>query len=96
MVDDSGEIEIFDPVAVWKKKKLTNIVAKKMLVPIFEKGRCVYTSPSLDAIKAYCADQLEHLWDEVKRFDNPHRYYVDLSPRLWEIKNRLLADHNEL
>lgn len=96
VVDDSGEIEIFDPVAVWKKKKLTNIVAKKMLVPIFEKGRCVYTSPSLDAIKAYCADQLEHLWDEVKRFDNPHRYYVDLSPRLWEIKNRLLAEHNEL
>lgn len=94
-IDDSGEIEIFDPVAVWKKKTLTNIEAKKMLVQIFDKGECVYDSPALDDIKSYCADQLNKLWDEVKRFDNPHRYYVDLSPKLWQIKNDLLSNYNK-
>ncbi len=94
-IDDSGEIEIFDPVAVWKKKKLNNFEAKKMLVQIFEKGNCVYQSPSLDNIKKYCSEQLDKLWDEVKRFDNPHTYYVDLSPKLWNIKNDLLSSYSK-
>ena len=87
-------IEIFHPEATWKKKVLTNVVAKKMLVPIFEKGECVYETPSIQEIKKYCAEQIETLWDEVKRFEYPHKYYVDLSPKLWNIQNALLTEMN--
>ena len=65
-----------------------------MLVPIFEKGECVYESPSIQEIKKYCAEQIETLWDEVKRFEYPHKYYVDLSPKLWNIQNELLTEMN--
>ena len=65
-----------------------------MLVPIFEKGKCVYQSPALGDIKRYCKEQVDHLWDEVKRFEHPHRYYVDLSDKLWSIKRGLLAELN--
>ena len=65
-----------------------------MLVPIFEKGQCVYQSPSIHEIRAYCLEQVDLLWDEVKRFEHPHRYYVDLSEKLWNIKNQMLADVN--
>ncbi|MBQ3500929.1 MAG: nicotinate phosphoribosyltransferase, partial [Oscillospiraceae bacterium] len=82
-------IEIFDPQATWKKKTLSNVVAKKMLVPIFVNGECVYESPSIQEIKKYCAEQIDTLWDEVKRFEYPHKYYVDLSPKLWNIQNEL-------
>lgn len=53
------------------------------------------TAPSLEEIRAYCKDQVDHLWDEVKRFENPHKFYVDLSPKLWEIKQRLLESHSQ-
>ena len=87
-------IEIFDPQATWKKKTLSNVVAKKMLVPIFVNGECVYESPSIQEIKKYCAEQIDTLWDEVKRFEYPHKYYVDLSPKLWNIQNELLTEMN--
>ncbi len=90
--DTSKPVTIYDPVATWKRKSLSNVYAKRMLVPIFEKGRCVYQSPSLGDIKRYCAEQVDRLWDEVKRFEHPHRYYVDLSDKLWSIKSRLLAE----
>ncbi len=82
-------------MAVWKKKTLTNFEAKRMLVKIFDNGNCVYAQPELNEVKRYCAEQLDKLWDEVKRFDNPHRYYVDLSPKLWKIKNDLLSAYNK-
>ena len=63
-----------------------------MLVPIFEKGKCVYESPSLKEIKKYCAEQVDTLWDEMKRFEYPHRYYVDLSEKLWNIRSELLNE----
>lgn len=85
-------ITIFDPVATWKKKTLENVTAKELLVPIFQKGECVYKAPSLKEIQAGCARQVEGLWEEVRRFENPHTYYVDLSQNLWEIKRRLLSD----
>lgn len=88
-VDTDQPVTIFDPDATWKKKTLTNVTAKKILVQVFEKGKCVYDRPSLEEIRAYCKDQVDHLWDEVKRFENPHKFYVDLSPKLWEIKQRL-------
>ena len=94
-VDTDHPVTIFDPDATWKKKTLTNVTAKKILVQVFEKGKCVYSRPSLEEIRAYCKDQVDHLWDEVKRFENPHKFYVDLSPKLWEIKQRLLESHSQ-
>lgn len=88
------DIEIFDPQATWKKKVLTNVVAKQMLVPIFENGKCVYESPSIQEIRKYCAEQVDTLWEEMKRFEYPHKYYVDLSPKLWKIQNDLLTELN--
>jgi len=84
-------ITIFDPVATWKQKTLENVWAKELLVPIFVKGELVYDCPSVHEIRAYCAQQVDSLWDEVKRFENPHNYYVDLSEKLWNIKNELLT-----
>ena len=92
-VDDSGEMEIFDPDATWKTKTVYDFTAKEMQVPIFKNGKLVYELPSLEQIRAYCLEQVETLWDEVKRFDNPHNYYVDLSKKLWDIKYNLLR-HN--
>jgi len=91
-VDDSKNIEIFDPDATWKRKEVYNYEAKELQVPIFENGKLVYSKPSLQEIRAYCDEQLETLWDEVKRFDNPHNYYVDLSQKLWDIKDGLLRE----
>ena len=91
-VDDSGEMEIFDPEATWKTKTVYNFTAKELQVPIFKNGEAVYTSPDLQQIRAYCMEQVDTLWDEVKRFDNPHTYYVDLSQKLWDIKYGLLKD----
>lgn len=83
-------ITIFDPVATWKQKTLENVWAKELLEPIFVKGQLVYQCPPLSEVRSYCAQQVDSLWDEVKRFENPHSYYVDLSEKLWNIKNDLL------
>ncbi len=91
-IDENAPYTIFDPEHPYKKKTLTDFTAKKLQVEIFRKGECVYTSPSATEIRTFCAAQLDTLWDEVKRFENPHEYYVDLSEKLWEKKNRLLSD----
>ena len=93
-VDDSKPHTIFDPNATWKTKTLTDFTARELLVPIFENGELVYDCPSIGEIAAYCKEQLDLLWDEVKRFENPHTYYVDLSEKLYEIKNILLSVAN--
>ena len=90
VVDDSRDLEIFDPQATWKRKNIYNFTAKELLVPIFQNGELVYDMPSLPELQKYCAEQVDTLWDEVKRFDNPHTYYVDLSQKLWDIKYALL------
>lgn len=92
-VDDSKSHTIFDPNATWKTKTLINFTAKELLVPVFKNGECVYDCPSIQEIQAYCAGQLDCLWDEVKRFENPHNYYVDLSEQLYQIKSILLSLH---
>ena len=71
-------------------QEVYNYTARELLVPVFEKGELVYELPTLEEIRAYCADEMDTLWDEVKRFDNPHGYYVDLSQKLWDCKNDLL------
>ncbi|MCI2061636.1 MAG: nicotinate phosphoribosyltransferase [Eubacteriaceae bacterium] len=86
--------EIFDPQAVWKRKKLNNFYAKNLRQQIFRHGELVYDMPSLEEIKEYCAGQIAGMWEEMRRFENPQTYYVDLSPKLWSLKNELLHDHN--
>jgi len=93
-VDDSGNFEIFDPDATWKRKNVYNFTAKELQVPIFKNGELVYKCPNLEEIRTYCLQQVDTLWDEVKRFDNPHLYYVDLSQKLWDIKYGLLKSNN--
>ncbi len=89
-IDEGKPLTIFDPNAVWKTKTLENFRAQNLQVPIFQEGKRVYDSPSTLQIREYCQEQVGLLWDEVKRFQNPHAYYVDLSQKLWEIKQNLL------
>jgi nicotinate phosphoribosyltransferase len=92
VIDETKPLTIFDPDATWKEKELTNFTAKELLVPIFQHGELVYDMPTLPEIKAFCAQQIDTLWGEVQRFENPHHYYVDLSQKLWDIKNELLHE----
>lgn len=94
-VDDTKPITIFDPNDIWKKKTLTNFRAEKLQVPIFEKGVQCYTPPTLEEVRSYSAAQMDTLWDEIKRFEYPHTYYVDLSQKLWETKQRLMEEMNQ-
>ena len=89
-VDPDEPLELFDPEATWKRKTLTGFRAVELLAPIFRNGELVYHIPDIEESRAYCAEQVELLWDEVRRFEFPHNYYVDLSPKLWNIKHELL------
>ena len=89
-VDESKPLELFDPRATWKRKTYNDFIAKPLQVPVFLGGKLVYERPSIQEAQAYCMQQVETLWDEVKRFENPHTYYVDLSQKLWDIKQSLL------
>ncbi len=92
----SGEpIELFDPIETWKTKTVTDYTVRELLVPIFKGGEQVYTTPSISDIQRYCKEEIDTLWDEVKRFENPHRYYVDLSSKLWNIKQELLHSNKK-
>ena len=93
-VDESKPLELFDPLSTWKRKTLTDYTARVLQVPVFLGGKLVYQEPTLNEIQKYCHDQVDTLWDEVKRFDNPHGYYVDLSEKLWDIKQRLLRENS--
>ena len=94
--DPSGqdELTIFSPLEPWKKQHLVDITIKPLLVQVFEKGRRVYNSPSLKEIRDYTMAQLDTLWDELKRLEYPHKYYVDLSDRLWAAQRALLEEHH--
>ena len=84
---------IFDPNNVWKRKFLSNYYVKELQVPVFEKGKCVYDLPKIDEIRDYCASQVDRLWEEVRRFENPQTYYVDLSTKLWKMKHDIIEEH---
>lgn len=94
VINDNEPYEIFDPEYTWKRKTVTNFRARKLMVKIFDRGRCVYESPDLRTIRDYCREQVDTLWEEVKRFENPHRYYVDLSQKLWDIRAKLLHEYS--
>ena len=90
ILPDGSDYEIFDPEHTWKRKTLDNFTAEELLVPIFKGGKQVYELPSIHEIRAHCAKEIEGVWEEVRRFSNPHNYYVDLSEKLWDIKHDML------
>ena len=89
-VDDTKPLEIFDPEHTWKRKLMENFTATELLVPIFKNGQLVYELPTIKEIRRHCEEEIEGMWDEVRRFTNPHNYYVDLSQKLWDIKHDML------
>lgn len=91
VIDTSKPLELFDPEHIWKRKVLEDYRIEELQKPIFLGGKCVYESPTASEIRDYCAAQLDLQWDEVKRFENPHNYYVDLSRKLWDVKQALLS-----
>ncbi len=93
-IDDSKPYEIFDQDFVWKKKLVTNFRAVNIRRQIFKNGKCVAEQHTLPELQAFCRAQVDMLWDEVKRFENPHRYYVDLSKKLWTLKNNMIAKYS--
>ena len=94
-IPEQDEYVIFDPNAVWKKTRVTNYTVRNLQVPIFKEGKCVYECPSIEEIREYCKEQVDTLGDVTLRFENPQTYYVDLSQKLWDMKNRLLEEHSE-
>ena len=94
-IDDTVPYTIFDPEHTWKRKKIENFIARPLLVPIFLKGQLVYESPSIQEIVDYSKQEINHLWEEVLRFERPHKYYVDLSQELWSLKSELLEQYSD-
>ena len=91
VIPDDGYV-IFDPTSPWKNKKLTNYTVRTLQELIFDNGKLVYNSPDLHTIAQNAKEELDTLWNEVKRIKNPHKYYVDLSQKLWDLKNELLEN----
>lgn len=95
VIDDTKPLEIFDPIHTWKRKVVENFYAKPLLLKVFDQGKLVYDSPNVVEIRAHAQTQLNTLWDEILRFENPHKYYVDLSTKLWGLKQRLLNEYTK-
>ena len=93
VIDETKPLEIFDPVATWKRKTFDNYTVTELLVPIFKNGELVYDMPELSKIREHCAQEIEGMWEEVRRFTNPHNYYVDLSQKLWSLKHEMLDNY---
>ena len=89
--DFTQPLELFDPEATWKRKTVSDFTARPLLAPIFQGGKLVYQIPAIQQSRAYCQREVDSLWDEVKRFEYPHNYYVDLSQKLWDVRAALLA-----
>ena len=89
-ISEEKSYSLFDPDFTWKRKTVDNFVAREMLVKVFEGGKCIYNCPSLEDVRAYCNEQVSALWEEVTRFENPHKYYVDFSGKLWGVKQALI------
>lgn len=90
VIDETKPYVLFHPVHTWKRKEVTNFTARPLRRKIFDKGACVYDSPDINEIQRYCQQELDTLWKQIKRFENPQTYFVDLSSKLWQVKNDLL------
>lgn len=96
VIEENKPIEIFNPIYTWKRKKIKNYYVKELLVKIMENGQCVYKSPTVMETKEFAKQETEKLWPEVLRFENPHSYYVDLSTKLWKLKQSLLHEYSDV
>lgn len=96
VIDERKPLEIFNPVHTWKRKKLKNYYVRELLVKIIDKGQPVYESPSVLEIKDFARRETDKLWSEVLRFENPHTYYIDLSTKLWKLKQSLLHKYTDI
>ncbi len=94
-IDADKPYEIFDPEHTWKRKTITNFSVEQLTVQLYEKGKKIYDSPDVHSIREHCQKEIARLWDEVKRFEFPHKYYVDLSPKLWDMKDELLKKYSK-
>ena len=96
VIDPDQDLLLFDPMETWKKTKLAGgtYTVREILVPVFKNGECIYKSPTLKEIAAYCREEKDTLWDETKRLFYPHRVYVDLSHKLYDVKKSLLDQMN--
>ena len=92
-IDESKEYELFDPDHTWKRKTVSGFVAKELCTKIYDGGKLCYEMPNIEDIRKYCYDAVDTIWDEVQRFENPHTYYVDLSQKLWDERDKLLKAH---
>lgn len=90
VINSNMPYELFDPQHTWKRKTISNFVAKDIRVQLFKNGKKVYNSPNVCDIQRYCLAQIDTMWDEVLRLENPHKYYVDLSQKLWDLRNDML------
>ncbi|MBR7091911.1 MAG: nicotinate phosphoribosyltransferase [Clostridia bacterium] len=95
VIDDQNPYEIFDPEYIWKRKIVTNFTAAPLQVQLFRGGRQVFHMPPIEEIRAHCKRHVQSLWEEVLRFENPHNYYVDLSQKLWDVKQELLSSYSK-
>lgn len=87
---------LIHPIETWKQKEITNYNLRELQVPIYQKGKLVYNLPSVNEIRNYCTKEFETIYPEIKRKVNPHEYYVDLSVKLLELKNKLIAEHKNV
>ncbi|MDF2879626.1 MAG: putative nicotinate phosphoribosyltransferase [Clostridiaceae bacterium] len=92
-ISNDSEYELFDEKDSWKRKVVNNFYAMEIQEKIFENGELIYNSPSVMEIQEFCKEQIDTLWDELLRLENPHKYYVDLSLKLWNVKNQLIKEH---
>lgn len=89
-IDETQPYTLFDPIHTWKQRVVTDFTVRPLRVQLFKAGECVYESPAIDAIRDYCKAEVDTLWDQIKRFENPQTYFVDLSKKLWTCKSKLL------
>jgi len=94
VVDDSLPLELFDPNYTWKRKKIKDYYCKELMLKVFDKGTLVYSSPTVMEIREFSLKERKKLWPEVLRLQNPHKYYIDLSHKLWELKEALLHEYS--
>ena len=95
IIDENESYTIFDPNHTWKRKKIKDFYAIKLLKPIFEGGKLIYNQPTIEEIRAYSMKEVDKLWEESLRFEKPHVYYVDLSQKLWDLKHHLLEQFSQ-
>lgn len=92
-IDNTKPLEVFDPEHTWKRKVMENFTVTELQVPVFLGGKQVYELPTLQEIRKHCEEEIAGVWDEVRRFNNPHGYHVDLSQKLWDIKSAMLKSN---